>query len=170
MRFSLKSMLVAFAYIALSCMGLLYANRTWGACFFTGTLLLILLGIVAAFIRRGSAKAFWIGFAIFSGVYFWVAMFGEKLEPDAGGGVWHEPKLVTSTILLLLDDALMDGRLGSRKTTIIGAINDGSWRVTYSFGAAAPTLKVGHSIFTVVFGIVGGLLGTRLPMLNKRRQ
>src|SRR3954463_7364016 len=116
MRFSLKSMLIAFAFVALSCMGLLYANRTWAACFFTATFLLILVGIVNAFIRRGSSKAFWIGFVVFSGAYFWVAMFAENLEPGTLSGVWHEPKLATSTVLLLLDDALMDARLGSRQS------------------------------------------------------
>jgi hypothetical protein len=92
-------------------------------------------------------------------------MYGENIEP-APGGHWHEPKLATSALLLWLDNTFWNAQIGNRKTTVIGSVMDGAYRLTDSFGPAARTLTIGHSIFTVAFGLIGGWLANRLVKRN----
>lgn len=163
MRFSLQALLAAFAFVAVSCAGIMYANRIWAACFFTAAFVALLFGVVSAWLSRGPNRAFWIGFAIFAGGYFWYAMFGEQLHTisESGQGrYWQEPTLATSAGLLWLDDWLT--RTGHIRSSVVrGLYSDGSYRSTYSGGSAVHLLLIGHSIFSIILGLVGGLLGRR---------
>jgi hypothetical protein len=160
MRFSLRTLLVGFAFISVGCAGFLYANRLWATSSFTAALLFVVAGGVASLIRRGQAQAYWIGLTLFSGAYFWVAMFSEKLDPTAhGGNYWSEPKLATSTIILWLDDRLSEAHIGNHSIWTTGALGEGSYRVIESWGPATHSLKIGHSVFTVFFGLMGGWFG-----------
>ena len=103
MRFTMRALLACFAFVAVSCAGIIYANRIWAAGFFTLAFAAILFGVVAMLISRGPHRAFWIGFVAFAGSYFWYATHVEQLHPihaSGQGNYWKEPKLATSALLL----------------------------------------------------------------------
>jgi hypothetical protein len=160
-RFSLKTLLVATAIVAVSCAGILYANRTWGACFFTASYIAILASIVAMLLTRGQERAFWIGFVVFAVAYFGYAMHGEglhEINASGQGKYWQEPKLATSAVLLWLDDSLTRRGQGTRSVEVRGLYQDGKNRTTYGGGSSVHTLLVGHSIFTLWFALAGGFI------------
>ena len=162
MRYSLQALLAGMAFVAVSCTGIIYANRYWATCFFTMAFVAILFGILAMVVSRGRHRAFWIGFVIFAGGYFWYATCAEQLHPihDSGqGNYWKEPQLATSALLLWLDDLLARAGQGARGTAVRGLYREGSYRVTYSGGPAAHTLLIGHSIFAICVGFIGGWIG-----------
>jgi hypothetical protein len=162
MRFSLQALMAGIAFVAVSCTGIVYANRVWAAGFLTLAFVAILFGILAMVVSRGPHRALWIGFVIFAGGYFWYATQVEQLHPirDSGqGNYWKEPELATSTWLLWLDDTLAKYELGTRGMAPRGLYRDGPYRTTYSGGSAVHTLLIGHSIFAILIGLIGGWMG-----------
>jgi hypothetical protein len=166
MRFSLKTLLIAFTVVAVSLLGLLNANLAWGAFFYTAAFVLVLSGIVGALVRPWPQRAYWIGFALFGGGYFWLALVAEGSLRFAGpNGVVMEPNLATSHLLLSAQRYVSKDYAGSiadqRASRIVNA------RIRSAGGAFAVQressdyfLQVGHSIFTIVFALVGGALGS----------
>jgi hypothetical protein len=103
MRFSLRTVLILTALVAVTLVGALYPNRTWAAAFYTGTLLSILAACVVSLVGSGVARAYWTGFAVFSSGYFIVAMFGDgqsRVTETSRITAWNEPRLITSQLLL----------------------------------------------------------------------
>jgi len=166
MRFSLKTLLIAFTAAAVSLLGLLNANLAWGAFFYTAAFVLVLTGIVGAIVRPRPQRAYWIGFALFGGGYFWLALVAEGSLRFAGpNGVVLEPNLATSHLLLSAHRYTFkefDGSIADQRASrILNA------RIRSSGGAFAVQrtsseffLQVGHSIFTVMFALVGGAIGS----------
>jgi hypothetical protein len=77
MRFSLKTLLAATSLAALGCVGVFYASRVMAAWFFTAALFAILFAAVAALVREGPKRAYWIGFTVFSAPYFMISIYGD---------------------------------------------------------------------------------------------
>jgi hypothetical protein len=166
MRFSLKTLLIAFTGVAVSLVGLLNANLAWAAFFYTVAFVLVLSGIVGAIVRPWPQRGYWVGFALFGGGYFWLALVAEGSLRFAGpNGVVLEPNLATSHLLLGAHRYVSQDFAGSiadqRASRILNA------RIRSSGGAFAVQrtsseyfLQVGHSIFTIVFALVGGALGS----------
>jgi hypothetical protein len=59
----------------------------------------------------------------------------------------------------MVDDLLTRTGKGMRGKSIRGLYSDGSFRTTYTGGPAMHTLLVGHSIFAIVIGLMGGWMG-----------
>jgi hypothetical protein len=148
MSFSIRSMLAAVAIVAVSIVGLRYANLPWAAFFYTAAFLLVLTGIVAAMVRPWPERGYWIGCALFSGGYFWLAMVAEGSLRFGGTpmGATLEPKLATTHLLLWSEHYLRTDR--SPRGTF-GVVR----------GPTEYFLQVGHSIFTLLFALAGGMLG-----------
>ncbi len=72
-QFSLRALLGSAVFVAVACPSLLYASETIASLVFTATAVLLLAAVVAALFRRGPARAFWVGFAIFGWGYLWLA-------------------------------------------------------------------------------------------------
>ncbi|MEX0641502.1 MAG: hypothetical protein WD468_02310 [Pirellulales bacterium] len=148
MGFSIKSMLVAVALIAVSIVGLHYASLPWAAFFYTAAFLLVLTGIVGSLVCSWPVRAFWIGFAVFGGGYFWLALMAEGSLRFGGypTGATLEPKLAT-THLLLWSEIYLRAEISPRGTFGVQR------------GPTGYFVQVGHSIFTLLFALAGGKLG-----------
>src|SRR5688500_1127412 len=73
MRFSLKWLLVAVAFVAVGLVALLNANELWRHAFETAIILLFLTSVVGGVASSGQSRAFWTGCAVFVGGWFVVA-------------------------------------------------------------------------------------------------
>jgi hypothetical protein len=71
-RFSLRALLVAVAFVALSIVATMNANYRWVVALEMLAFLLLFTALVGAIYARGERRAFWIGCAIF-GWGFWLA-------------------------------------------------------------------------------------------------
>lgn len=139
MRFSMKSLLVASALVAAGCAALFYPNEYLTTGFSTATLGVILLALTAAVVSRGATRAYWAGFAIFGGVYFLAAFYGD-LQPNYPNV--YTFRLITSDVLSSIDgwlNKLRPGRGASCDLTDL-----------------AVTMPIGHSVFTMILGLLGG--------------
>ena len=125
--------------------------------------MLVLASIVAAIVRRGPARAYWIGFAVFANGYFWLAMFIDgHLLHDRNSGVYEEPKLVTTQLLIASDPVVAKVRSSGQSTTpparVAMSIRGGT-RLFVNSGTLLNFVQIGHSVFTLFFGLIGGWLG-----------
>src|SRR5262249_22315984 len=73
LNLSMRRLLIGTAAIAVGCGALVSANDFIGSLVLTTTVVVLLVAIVAALMRTGRARAFWIGFAIAGVGYFLLA-------------------------------------------------------------------------------------------------
>lgn len=163
MRFSLKTMLLLCTAIAVSVAGLLNANVAWAAFFYTAAFLGVLTGCVGALVSRGPARPFWVGFALFGGGYFGLALIGEnslaRFTPDRQQV--QEPKLGTTQLFIWVHAQLQPKTNASVKLPP-GAVAFSPYG--YSFAANTPSgyfIEIGHAIFTLLFALLGGWIAMR---------
>jgi hypothetical protein len=156
MRFSMKSMLATFVFVAVSFFGVLYANAFLATCFTTAAFLIVLCGILAAMLCVGRARAYWIGFAVFGAGYFLLAMFGERLiDPgsqsaiivvESDNVVSAEPRLLTTEFLIWVEEYI--------------ALLVPSGNEPRPYEHLVFFLTNGHAIFTILFALIGGAMGS----------
>jgi hypothetical protein len=70
MRNALPKAVVLAVLVAVALAALVSYGPIVASLIFTTTLVLVLSGIVAAIVCRNHSRAFWLGFAVFAGVYF----------------------------------------------------------------------------------------------------
>jgi uncharacterized membrane protein YeaQ/YmgE (transglycosylase-associated protein family) len=170
MRFSLKTLLAASSLVVLGCVGVFYASRVMAAWFFTAALLVLLFALVAALVRKSAARAYWIGFTVFGIPYFLISIYGDVrpiLNRDGQIIAWEEPLLLTSQFLLWADNWARQ-----RQPERASSIRPGSAYVTLqtillSRGWSGHTHLIGHSFFTMLFGLIGGTIGRLLYRSGK---
>jgi hypothetical protein len=120
-RFSMRNLLLAVLVLSLALAVLQWDSEIIASIAFTAFLGLLALGVTGAFCRRGAARAFWIGFAVFGWFY------AEAAFPAVGGsssspGTWllgfaaraYEPRRPPSPIVLtelLFDFASLNSQL-----------------------------------------------------------
>jgi hypothetical protein len=181
MRFSLKSLLAATTLVALGCVGVLCANAIWSALFTTAAFLSVLFGIVAAMLRHGRARAFWIGFSVFGAGYFGLATFGERDAVSSVRSISRllaqgptrinesgvaEPRLATTAFLIWADRYLEPLREKPDPSNLISARDGTVLRVASNqavalnlIGVNLDFVTIGHGLFTLALSVVGGLVG-----------
>jgi len=170
MRFSLKTLLVAFAFVGVTWAALVYPTRLHAALFFSSALLMLLLGLIAVCARGGRARIYWIGFTVLGGGYFLCSMFEVHPYARASGErqTWSEPRLLTSELLLGVDDWLRNVR-PPRNLHVPGSTDLRQPSLMYFVGRGSPghTLTIGHSVFTLFFGLVGGGIASWIYLRNE---
>jgi hypothetical protein len=70
MRFTLRGLLVAIAFVAVSVVALLYANWYWVGAARSVVILSLSIAVCGGIFARGAARAFWLGFAILGWIHF----------------------------------------------------------------------------------------------------
>ena len=83
-RFSLKNLLLGIAVIAVALVARRKASGAWTAALMAIAQLVLAVSILLVVFRRGTARAFWLGFAIFGWLYLLLLMLGsvgEALTP-----------------------------------------------------------------------------------------
>ncbi len=139
MRFSMKMLMGAFALLAAGGAAIFYPNEYLTTSFFTATLAILMFALAAAIVCRGSVRAYWIGFAVFGGLYFLAAFYGD-LQPNYRNE--YTFRLVTSELLTSVDGWLNNVR---RERGL-----------NFSFTGLHVTLPIGHAVTTVLLGLLGG--------------
>ncbi len=170
-RFTIASLLVVVLIAAVGFAALRESSDLWESGVFTLALAALLILILLAVHRTESRQAFWIGFAVFGWIYL-----GLSLVPSI------ESRLITSKALTYLDSTVPDrplvitGTLSFQRTNVPMG-NQGGVPVTYVkrvLGGSNSTtenfIRIGHSLFALLAGWIGGLLSRRLWQASRRPQ
>jgi hypothetical protein len=88
-RFSIGSLLMLIAIVAVGMAALRYPSPLWASTIYTVAAIAIVAGVSNAILGRGARRAYWIGFALFGGAYFYPTLF-------------YSNHLLTETILDLI--------------------------------------------------------------------
>ena len=167
LTFSLRHLLLAFAFVAVGCASLLWANwpilAVWrlvvGASFFAAA-------IVAIF-DRGAWRAFAIGYLIVAVTYNANARVGQRLNQMVGGG-----SMAMGTEPLL--SALWP--IATREQYRVSATDDwssvrpsGAGVIMRYFPDSGSFQLVGVEIFSIVFGCIGGWFAAFVLRRRKAR-
>jgi hypothetical protein len=183
LRFNIASILAIILVLGVSFAALRESSEVWASGIFSATLGCLLISILLAVHRTEFRRAFWIGFAVFGGIYL-----GLSLVPSI------ESKLITTKALdylaseaqvrklkiakvrhsetssWSLSDKLEGIVLGSDENPIapLSRGQVGIWDAATGrlIGAAnVPTeniVRIGHALFALLLGWVGGRLSGRL--------
>ena len=136
-QFSLRALLGLVLFVAVGCAALVHANELVASAVYSVTLLVLFVAIVRGLFGADSGRVFWLGFAIFGWGYVWLA-YGEI--QILGLGLPATRALATTKLLDFVYLAI--------------------WRSGPDPFVADPEhfMTIGHSLFALVFGFVGGLL------------
>jgi hypothetical protein len=94
-QFSVRQLLIAVAFVAVGIVALRNANSYWMSAIWGTVPLLLAVGILLVIFRRGGSQAFWIGFALFGGMYaavvmlaYWPAGNSPRYDPLVYHQLW----------------------------------------------------------------------------------
>jgi hypothetical protein len=199
MKFSLLTLLGAVAIAAVGCAALANPGQTSAMAVVTGAIVLLLSAVLAAIYCKAAVRAFWLGFAICGWSYLllvWVCLERE-LTPDPNGRIlataWILDKLADATIepQALLYSPYADTAPRSPDATRYAApSNPYAARPGRQPASAVPVptyqgysafpgtpemsawrclLQIGHTLWALLFGFAGGVLGCHLHRRGSRR-
>ncbi|HUT87912.1 MAG TPA: hypothetical protein VMY37_00305 [Thermoguttaceae bacterium] len=177
-RFSLRQLMAFVAFVAVGCGGLIRPSVYLASLIFTATLVMLLVAILAAVGRKGSARVFWIGFAIAGSGYLWLAHWADE-ESYTVSTDWRlqtTGPLFTTKLLRLAHGALHPAPQGYPAGTgffalplepalapVFGQMGVRSPRPTPAAAATYETeldafMRIGHSLWALLFAYLGGQL------------
>ncbi|MEX2431481.1 MAG: hypothetical protein WD645_06125 [Dehalococcoidia bacterium] len=192
MKFSLLTLLGIVAVVAVACAALTNPVQGWVTALVTTSILLLFGAVLFAIDCRGATRAFWRGFAIFGwgySVLLWVGL-GSELNPDRSAPrllatTWAldelaEASLDRETSLTITYEVYTDlaRRAGTTRQTgsvtemlgrrhtgpkaqqVLGPPETKAWRCL---------LRIGHTLWALVFAFVGGSLAKWLYLRRERR-
>jgi hypothetical protein len=187
LRFSLRQLFLATAFVAIGCYALRWASPWWAIVLFCTGLAFIVAGVLIAINRRGEARSFWAGFAI-CGIAHIVLVFRPglpngipSLHPAAFVTTWasaftyHQvrPALTVKPAFIEPSEIMtIRGRWGSEMrggpdgtsstlTPTFSAGEDGYFR---GFGPGPfyileeDFIEVAHGLWTLLLAYVGGCI------------
>jgi WD40 domain-containing protein len=74
LRFSLATLMIVVALVAVACAALHYATELWASALMTITVGLLLVGVLGACLREGPSRTFCLGWSIFGWAYLVLAL------------------------------------------------------------------------------------------------
>ena len=156
MRFSILTLLGLVAVAAVGCAALLNANEMWASIVGTLVFVVVLSGVIASVYRSGSNRAFSIGFALFGVAHF----CADSIAPLSH--LLTEP--ISTLAWAYIDGATLE--------TDVGEVG------TLDFGFHARPVVAGeiycgsviHSLLTLVFAILGGLIARYFYWLRQKQE
>jgi len=183
-RFSLRGLLAAVAFVAVACAGLRYANGWWASSLFTLALFVLIMAVLGAACSKGPRRMTWLGCALFGWAYFllvfgpWsrehlaprlattqgLVYLGSKLQPNQYA--WVDLGFNTSgSRLLVSGNTIWDTGTGGRinlntsnapvYSTWVDVVNGATLG---SQQPATPFQQVGQSLWTLLAAALGALL------------
>jgi hypothetical protein len=182
-RITIASLLGIVAFVGVAFAALRAPTDAWDSTLLGLTLLMLITSALLAVHRRGDRGAFWLGFALFG----WAYLVASLVPPVAARLPTTKALVVVRGMLARpeddWDDALIltDVRSFNVTTPTQTALNPpGRWDVKVFQQPAPPTVnyikrlvslpdetigtfvRIGHSLFALVFALVGALLSRRL--------
>jgi hypothetical protein len=106
-RLSVAGMMGVVLLAAMSAAALSAESEVWSSAIYSLALTTVGFAVVGAMLHRGPARAFWMGFALFGGMYAYLAFDGDIWTNGIGGlrrwassdGTAPRPRLVTDVLL-----------------------------------------------------------------------
>lgn len=180
LRFSLRWLFGVVSFTAVGCALLVYATPAWSQLTFTCSLAVLIAAAVAAIVRRDARRAFWAGFAGVGLAYLWLVC-GSWQTPYGHAHVrdclvmtavleWCHEKMPHTRSMPPSPPAGMYSGMGGASTMLGGPMTGG---MPMGMGNVSPGANltgppdmadfsiVGHSLFALVFAMLGGLLAAR---------
>jgi hypothetical protein len=142
-RFHLGTLVILVLLLGVGFAALRESNAIWDSSIFSITLGVLLISILLAIHRTEKGRAFWIGFALFGWIYLGLSLVSSI-----------ESRLITTKALAYLDSKVPD-----RAIVIGGRVWD-SW--SSQLAQHENFVRIGHSLLSLIAGILGGLLSRRL--------
>jgi hypothetical protein len=169
-RYSVGSFMLIIVLLAAAFAALRTPTPLWANVWFSIDVAALVLAIAAAFYRRGTERAFWVGFASFGWVYFVMAL-APWFQTEMGF------QLLSTTILDVMAPYIVQKDYLVR--TYVGAFNPPSppaemtawqawnfpefppanpWRMVGYVRLLCPGLylRIGHLVFCILVAILGG--------------
>lgn len=172
MRFSVKTLLVLTAMVAVTLVCMMYPANLLGSAYYFAALATVFIMIVAAIQLRGSRRAFAVSFAVVAGGYLWVSTpSGPSSAALAQLGVpvtqLNNSQLLTTMLMYCCYEAYVDDPsvvvAGVWQSYPPRRVRAESTPVEYVLAPSLTSfLTIGHSVFAVWFGWLAGILGRRL--------
>jgi hypothetical protein len=155
-RFSIRALMVIIVVAAVSLAGLRNANDLWAGAMMTATLMALGVAVMAVVILRGPERVASAGFAFFGIAYLMLAV-----GPSFGNNV--ERRLVTTVLLEEFHSALFPTVTPNSPQQQLKAAEEWAQR-SYAFQ------YVGHSLFTFLAAVAGGMIAVRLYEHRERQK
>ncbi|HET6879702.1 MAG TPA: hypothetical protein VFI31_06095 [Pirellulales bacterium] len=173
-RFSLRWLMGAMSFLAVSFGLLVYARPITGCCAFGVTIFVLFTSIPLSVYRSGERRAFWFGFALF-GLGYLVLVCGPWQAPDVHIQVGVRERLPTTKLLELAHTWLPTkpappggGGMGG------GGMGGGGMFGQMGMGGMGrlartrvPTAEwedfvvIGQSLWAILFAVAGGIIAQR---------
>ncbi len=157
-QFSVFGLLVLVAFVSVACAAMVYASLWWASICLTCAVIAQLVAVLAVVYRHGSARAFWVGFALLGWGYL-LLTFAPGLDRHIG------QRLVTTKLLAFLQPKLQRTPIyGNASELALYPGKDPLMTVTETgtYYAPAPQWdhfqQAGHSLMAILIGFLGGLL------------
>jgi hypothetical protein len=167
MQFSLKQLFIATTFAAIASFTLVYATPFWGSVIFSCSAMLLMVAVLMAILTHGQQRAMWLGVAVM-GWGYWLLMCSPILDTeDMKHRSWRVeiggPPFATTHLLrfgyfkvlpLIHDQPILDrfGKL-TNKTR---------------YPAETEYMQVGQSLFSLLFALLGGVIGSKVYGRNQR--
>jgi hypothetical protein len=163
---SIRSLMAFVVVAAVGLAALRNPNEIWAGIMPLLALAAVGTALLGAIILRGQEQYWWLGFAFFSGGYLALAL-----------GPWQsetvQPQLGTTYLLNYLRTKMANSQLD---TNIIPApfqgfvIKRGSGPPTTFLAVMTPFQRVGHSLFSLLAGLLGGTVANLFYARRKHTQ
>jgi hypothetical protein len=187
-RFNIASLLVVVLFVAVGVAALRESSDLWESGIFTLALAALLISILLAIHRTAKPQAFWIGFALFGSAYLGFALvpsiesrlittkalayLASKVPgrpPEAFTVGFSATDLgfpVNRVQTVAFDSNGTQLATSSQGTVRLWDLGSGkllsAWR-----GTSENFAKIGHSLLSLIAGILGGLLSRHLYTRNR---
>jgi hypothetical protein len=172
---SIKTMLLATATIALAIAGMVEASLWWASICLSFLFAMLMYSLLAAVCRRGSARTFWLGFAIVGWAYT-ALMYAPGFDQLTG----H--RLITTKLLAkarpLFGKIEIPAYFSGPLADHVALSPDTAFNALYEDQFSTPGGKTaayrppqwdffqqaGHMLFAIWFAGVGGILARRMVL------
>jgi hypothetical protein len=180
LSFSIRALLVSTAIVGAGCSTVLHGNALLTSGLFLFAVVSLLFGIVAALVRRGPARDYWIGFVVFGVGYFGLALHWDRAvaRPDNSSYGYRFP--ITNVIVWARwktsgeqpPMVTMSGPGFQWMQTTAPYWSSSGWMSTSAtfyptLDRFSNTVLGGHSLSTVLFAIAGGWAGSRFGVRSE---
>ncbi len=182
-RFNIGTLVILVLVLGISFAALRESNDIWESGVFTVTLGLLLVSILLAVHRTGSRQAFWIGFALFGAAYLGLSVVPSietrlvttralaYLDSKVPGRPTVPHRYIASLIAIGAVNNQVSNvnvALDGIESATAGQGQVGRWNVTTAkllggwSGTTENLVRIGHSLFALLAGWLGGQLSRRL--------
>lgn len=172
LRITIRAVMALVLLVAVGVAALRYANDLWASLALTGVLLVVAVAALGAAFGRGSRRAWWGGFAALGFGYLSLSFgpwFSSAIRPQLATTwllTYAEPRLCRTPatggwITPIVPYVFSSGSYGSVNPNqpfgMSGFIPSGGTDVFGQVPPATPFERVGHSIFSLLAGWLGGI-------------